>query len=116
MTIKTLTCIECPIGCLMEVGVDGEKVAYVKGNSCPRGKMYAENEVVCPRRVITTTVRTKNGKLLPVKTDKPVRKSEIFSVMDKINGYICKTPVQIGDVLIENVTEDINIIATNNED
>ena len=116
MTVKTLTCIECPIGCLMEVGIEDGKAVYVKGNSCPRGKMYAENEVICPRRVITSTVRAKNGKMIPVKTNKPIKKSEIFAVMEKINAYVCETPVRIGDILIKNISEDIHLIATNNED
>ena len=109
-----LTCVECPIGCQIEVELDGESVLSVKGNSCPRGKTYAENEVVCPRRVITSTVRTKDGRMLPVKTDKPVKKSEIFEVMQKINGVVCELPVKIGDILMANVSEDIHLIATRN--
>ncbi len=109
-----LTCVECPIGCQIEVELDGERVLSLKGNSCPRGKTYAENEVVCPRRVITSTVRTKDGRMVPVKTDKPVKKSEIFEVMQKINAFVCELPVRIGDILLENVSEDIHLIATRN--
>lgn len=115
MIVKYLTCIECPIGCQMEVGVENDKAIYVQGNSCPRGKMYAENEVVCPMRVVTSTVRANNGKMIPVKTDKPIKKSEMFAVMEKINSYTCETPVKIGDVLIENVSDNANLIATGNE-
>lgn len=114
MIVKTLTCIECPIGCEIEVGVEDGKAVYVKGNSCPRGKMYAENEVVCPVRVVTSTVRADDGTMVPVKTDKPVRKSEIFAVMEKINKTTCSLPVKIGDVLVENVSDDANLIATGN--
>ena len=114
MIIKKLTCIECPIGCEMEAGVENGVAVYVKGNTCPRGKMYAENEVVCPKRVVTSTVRTKDGRMLPVKTDKPVKKEEIFSIMEKINGVVAVTPVQIGDVLLENISEDAHLIATGN--
>ena len=31
---KTLTCIICPIGCQLEVELDGEKVTAVTGNTC----------------------------------------------------------------------------------
>lgn len=113
--IKTLTCIECPIGCELEVCVENGEVVSVKGNGCPRGKAYAENEVICPRRVVTSTVRAENGKLVPVKTDKPVKKSEIFAVMEKIDSVVCKLPVKIGDVLLANIFEDANLIATGNE-
>ena len=114
MKTTRLTCVECPIGCQIEVETDGEKVFSVKGNSCPRGKTYAENEVVCPMRVVTSTVKAENGVLVPVKTDKPVRKSEIFTVMKKINAVRCILPVRIGDVLLANIEGDANLIATGN--
>ena len=114
MIIKKLTCIECPVGCEMEVGVEDGKAVYVKGNSCPRGKMYAENEIVCPKRVVTSTVRAKNGKMVPVKTDKPVKKSEIFEVMKKINTTTCDLPVKIGDVIIADVCDGVALVAAGN--
>ena len=114
MTVKKLTCIECPIGCEIEVELEGEKPVNVRGNGCPRGKIYAEDEVVCPKRVVTSTVRMRDGGLLPVKTDKPVKKAEIFEVMEKINKVVCELPVKIGDVLCENIAEGANLIATGN--
>ena len=41
--IKTLTCIECPVGCEIRVETENGEVKSVQGNSCPRGKMYAES-------------------------------------------------------------------------
>ena len=111
---KTLTCIECPIGCEIEVEIEDGKVISLKGNGCPRGKLYAENEVICPRRVVTSTVKAKDGRLVPVKTDKPVKKSEIFSVMEIINKTTCDNGVKIGDVLVENIEEDANLIVAGN--
>lgn len=114
MNKTTLTCIECPIGCEIEVELENGKPVSVRGNSCPRGKLYAENEVVCPMRVVTSTVKAENGVLVPVKTDKPVKKSEIFAVMKKINAVCCKLPVRIGDVLLANIEGDANLVATGN--
>lgn len=113
MEKKIITCIECPIGCTIEAVIEDGKIS-VSGNTCPRGKMYAENEMVCPRRVITTTIRSNEGQMIAVKTDKPVKKEEMFEVVAKINAFHCDLPVKIGDVLIENVTEDICVIATSN--
>ena len=112
--VKKLTCIECPIGCEVAVTVEDGKVLSVTGNSCPRGKIYAENEVICPKRVVTSTVRATDGQMVPVKTDKPVRKTEIFTVMQAINGVKCTLPVKIGDVLVEKISDDANLIATGN--
>ena len=111
---KTLTCIECPIGCEIEVEVERGEVFSVKGNACPRGKLYAEAEVVCHKRVVTSTVRAENGEMIPVKTDKPVRKDAIFEVMKKINTTTCKMPVKLGDILVENICDDANLIVTGN--
>ena len=108
----TLTCIECPLGCVIEVEELDGKIAKVDGYSCLRGKAYAENEVICPKRVVTTTVKTVNGKLVPVKTDNPVNKSDIFIVMDKINKITVVTPVKIGDIIARNLVEGVNLIAT----
>lgn len=110
--IRKLTCIECPVGCDISVELDGDKVLEISGNGCARGKMYAGNEVVCPRRVITTTVRTESGRVLPVKTDKPVKKSEIFSVMKKIDEIVAKGEIREGQIVAANISEDINLIAT----
>ena len=38
---KTLTCIECPIGCTIEVELQDGNVISVQGNGCPRGRLYA---------------------------------------------------------------------------
>ena len=110
--IKTLTCIECPIGCEITVDLNGDKILSLTGNACPRGKLYAQDEVVCPKRVITSTVRAKDGSLVPVKTDKPVKKSEIFSVMEKINAVVCDMPVTMGQLLVENIEGDANLVVS----
>lgn len=112
MQEKIITCTECPMGCSVNVTLDGETIVDVSGNFCPRGKIYAINETTCPRRVVTTTVKTDKGKPLAVKTDGSVKKSEIFNVMQIVNGIIVKTPIKIGDVICENISEDINLIAS----
>lgn len=109
-----LTCIECPMGCAITVDVEKGKAVGVTGNGCLRGKLYAESEVVCPMRVVTSTVKTDKNVPLSVKTDKPVKKSEIFNVMKQINLVTVKTPIKIGDVIIKNVSDDANVIATMN--
>ncbi len=111
---STITCIECPIGCTIEVEVEEGKALSVVGNACPRGKMYAENEVICPKRVLTTTVRMANGKILSVKTDAPVEKAKIFEIMQKINGVRPDGEIRIGDILVENIAAGANLVAADN--
>ena len=114
MSTKHLTCIECPIGCSISVEVVDGKVISLEGNACPRGALYAKDEVIAPKRVVTSTVRAENGVMGPVKTNLPVPKNEIFEVMKKINAITCVLPVKIGDVLLENISEGVHLIATGN--
>lgn len=111
-----LTCIECPVGCEITAVTDNGVVTGVTGNGCARGKAYAENEVVCPRRIVTSTVKKEEGGVLPVKTDKGVKKSEIFEVMRKIDAAVAKKGARRGDVIVENITEDVNLIATDDDE
>ena len=113
--IRTITCIECPNGCQVSVTLNDGKVEKIEGNLCKKGYIYAENEITCPRRIITSTVKTSDGGVLPVKTDKPVKKDEMFEVMKKINAVIVTSSKQIGDVIVASITEDINLIATDNK-
>jgi len=115
MEIKNLTCTECPKGCRIEVELDGGKIISITGNSCPRGKMYAENEVIAPKRVVTSTVRTLQGKMVSVKTDKPVLKENIFKVMKIIDSLHPSLPLNIGDVIYKDISDGANLVATSNE-
>ena len=113
MRTVELTCIECPVGCALRVYLDGENIK-VEGNSCPRGETYGKTEVVAPVRTITSTVRAKNGAMVPVKTDKPVPKKETFYVMNKIKKASCNLPCRIGDVVIKDVVDGVNVVVTAN--
>ena len=105
-------CTECPIGCTVSVEHEGDTILAVSGNGCPRGKKYASDEVVCPRRTVTSTVRTKDGRLVSVKTSSGVPKSEIFAVMKKIRALHTDTPIRIGDILLADISADVDLVAT----
>ena len=112
---RELTCIICPKGCNIKVEIEEGKVKSIEGNTCKRGYDYALSEVTNPVRTITSTMKLENGKMVPVKTDKPIPKELIFKCMEEINKATLKLPVKIGDVLIENILNTgSNIVATNN--
>ena len=108
--IKNITCTECPMGCSVDVEFDGQNIVSIKGNTCPRGKLYAENEVIRPKRVVTSTVKSTDGILVPVKTDRPVPKDKIFEVIEKINKTTCTLPAITGTILVANICEDANLV------
>ena len=112
MSIKNLTCIECPLGCSINVTIEENLIVSISGNSCKRGKIYAENEVVNPKRVLTTTVKTNNGNLIAVKTDNPIPKTMLFEFMKKISLITVNEPVKVYDVIIKNVLDGVNVVAT----
>ena len=112
--IKKLICIECPLGCEITIELENGNILAVKGNTCPRGRLYAEAEATTPKRVITSTIRADSGEMIPVKTDKPVPKDLIWEVMAKINATHCKTPIVLGEILVKNICEDANLIVTGN--
>lgn len=98
---KNFVCIECPRGCeLTAEKTDGG--VSVTGNFCPRGKKYAEAEMTCPRRIVTSTVRAAHG-MIPVKTDGEVRKEKIFEVMARIRALRIDRDVMQGEVLAADI-------------
>lgn len=110
---RNLTCIVCPLGCEIEAELDNGRVISVAGNSCKRGAEYAKNECTNPQRTVTSTVKCKNGALVPVKTDRTIPKSRVAECMAIINAASPDLPISIGDVIIENVFGS-NIVATAN--
>lgn len=112
MAQKVLTCIECPMGCELKVIVDNSKVISVTGNNCARGKMYAENEVICPKRVITSTVKSDKDVMVAVKTNLPVNKEDIFRVMNVINSIKVVAPIKIGDIIKKDIVDGVSLVAT----
>ena len=114
MDMRDMICIACPVGCHMQVEEVEGKV-LVEGHSCKRGVVYAEAELKHPTRMLTTTVIIKGGKLnrLPVRTDEPIPKEKIFDCMEEINKVVVKSPISMGDMIIENILDTgCNIIAS----
>lgn len=116
-SIRELTCIGCPMGCLVTVAKDGSEIRSVSGNSCANGDKYARKEVTNPTRIVTSTAIVEDGDLprVSVKTKTDVPKNKIFDVMKEINKIRAEAPVKIGDVLIDDVAgTGVPVIATRN--
>jgi CxxC motif-containing protein len=110
---KQLTCIICPMGCSLEVELDGKDIVSIKGNTCPRGIQYATAECTAPTRTVTTTMRCEDGRLVSVKTDRPIPKEKMGELMEIVNSSVAHLPISIGDGIIEDVF-GCNIVATKN--
>ena len=118
---KKLICIACPRGCALTVTIDDTtNIIEVSGNSCPKGISYGKQEVLCPMRMLTTTVACRsvrrNGETigfgtpeftrLPVKTGCEIPLEEMTSMIEKIRTITASAPVRYGDCLARLTAEN----------
>ena len=109
---KEFVCIICPRGCRLTAELRGEQIS-VKGNSCPRGEVYAVNEALHPVRTVTATVRAANREntMVPVKTAAPIPKEQMLELMDILRKHTVSVPIAMGQVLFADLC-GTEIIAT----
>ncbi len=112
---KTITCINCPVGCRMTVELsDQNEFLSVSGNTCPRGAKYAAQECTNPVRMITAVLPVSDRSVpLSVKTSLPVPKKQISSIMSFLSTLQILPPVSVGDVIFQDVLgTGADIVAT----
>ena len=115
---KYFCCTTCPLECKLTVTVDESDNSFiaVAGNRCPRGEVFARQELVLPLRVLTSTVRLEGVPgmaLLPVRSDHAFALKKHRQAVQELHGVRCQAPVRMGDVIVEHVAgTDADIIAT----
>ncbi|MBQ1230339.1 MAG: DUF1667 domain-containing protein [Clostridia bacterium] len=115
--VRELTCIVCPKGCPLRVELEDGVVKSVTGHTCPRGLQYANDECIHPMRTVTSTVLAKDGRVIPVKTDRTIPKEKMFECMELINATVIELPVTVGQVLLSDILgTGANLVATANAD
>jgi CxxC motif-containing protein len=102
---QPIQCIGCPVGCGGDVIVENGEVVEMHGFNCDVGQAYAAEEVIAPKRMVTTTVRLKGGALalLPVVSAKPIPKGRIFDCVNALRKIEVVAPVKAGDVVLADV-------------
>ena len=109
-------CIMCPLGCEVTVRSDERgNIIEVLGNKCEKGEQYARDEHSHPKRILTTTVAIEGAKLpwLPLRTSGYLPKEKIFDCMNEIRKVKVKSPVKLGDRIIENILGlGVDVVAT----
>ena len=94
-------CIVCPLGCRLKVSqADQSGELVVEGASCKRGKDYAQQEAIAPKRVLTTTVATAWGRRLPVRSAAPIDKSRLLDAQRRLARYTLDHHVALGESLL----------------
>ena len=115
MEQRIITCIGCPLGCLVTVELEDGEVVSITGNTCVRGDSYARKEVTAPTRIVTTTVKVIGGNAptVSVKTKTDIPKDKIFDCIKALKKVEVLAPVSIGDVVISNVAgTGIDVVTT----
>lgn len=104
---KTITCIMCPNGC---------EIAYdLSGGMCGKGPEYVKNEVLNPKRTLTTSVRVTDGMLplVSVKTTGGIPKDRMMEGMNLVAELFVTAPVEAGQLICKDfIEEGIDLIAT----
>ena len=101
---QQITCINCPVGCRLQVVLENGQVVSVSGNSCKRGETYAKQECTAPTRMVTA---------VSAKTRTPIPKEKIFDCMSALGNLELNAPVCMGDVICPDVCgTGVDVIAT----
>lgn len=104
---KTITCILCPNGC--EINYD------LEGGMCGKGPEYVKNEILNPKRTLTSSVSVTGGAipLASVKTTGSIPKEMLREAMKLISEIAVEAPVELGQIIRKDFMEEgINLVAT----
>jgi CxxC motif-containing protein len=114
--MKELICIGCPMGCQLHVDVDadGRRIHGIQGNVCARGSQYARDEVLQPRRMVTSLIPVAGSRIpLSVRTRTAIPKHLIGDCLRRIRQIRVSLPVQTGDVILADILgTGVDLIAT----
>jgi len=98
-------CINCPIGCTLELTEENGEILEIAGAECKVGEKYAEEEFKNPRRRVSTTVRVSGGTLplLPVVSESPIPKKMIRDAVEVLAEVVVDAPVADGQVIYPDI-------------
>ncbi len=112
---KKMICITCPIGCHLEVEQKEGESFSISGNKCPKGIVYATEEMLAPKRTVTATCATNSKEYprIPVKSLEPFPKEHIKDLLEALYNLEIKLPVKRGEIILEGIPGvDIPIAVT----
>ena len=114
MRIRVI-CIQCPLGCEIEVERLPEGGYRSLDAYCKAGERYAIEEVRRPLRVLTSTVRVHGGDLpvVSVRTSCAVPKESIPDCLRELRSLRFRAPLTRCEVLVEDLAQTgCDLVAT----
>lgn len=118
MTQKRMTCILCPNGCDLDVAYHGEpssQTLFVQGNLCPKGERYALEELLHPKRTLTTSILVRGGAQpqTSVKTAAAIPRETLHRARDALRAIAIDAPVEIGDIVARDIAATgVDVVVT----
>lgn len=111
---REILCTVCPKGCIIHATKAREGSWSFEGYTCKRGLEYAKDEILHPKRVLTTSVLQvlricENGRvfyrrrLVAVRSSRPIPLDLLFEAMEKIRRTIVRKTVGEGDVVLPDI-------------
>jgi CxxC motif-containing protein len=114
-TEEKITCVGCPMGCLVTLTISDGEVVAIEGNRCKQGEKYVLEEYRNPVRILTTTLLTQGSAqpLLPVRTAKPIPKIKMMAGAKALAKIRVKPPIKIGEVVVAKPAGiEVDVVAT----
>jgi NADPH-dependent 2,4-dienoyl-CoA reductase/sulfur reductase-like enzyme/CxxC motif-containing protein len=121
---KEIVCTVCPQGCKITAGKAPGGEWTFEGHTCKRGLRYAKDEMLNPKRTLTTTMLQKlkttvKGetvhikRLVAVRSSQPIPLDQTMAVMDVIKNTVLHKRVVEGEAVLSDILgTKADIIAT----
>ena len=109
-----MVCLVCPKSCCLSIIHNLENIS-IENNDCNKGLEFAKKELRDPERLLTSTIRVDLGELplVSVRSDKPVKKTEVKALIKYLDSIVLYAPVISGQILVSGLGKNkVNIIAT----
>ena len=102
---RRFICVICPVGCTIDASIESGELREITGHACKRGVAFVHEELTAPKRMLTTTVRVKGGKLplVPVRSTAPLPKELLLPVAALLRKVTLEAPVREHQVVVANV-------------
>ncbi len=100
---------------MLDVEYNKSGVLSVKGNKCSKGEKFAHDEIIDPRRVLTTTIDIESVLFnrLPVRSRTGVPGDRVMDMIKQVKKIKVRTPVKAGDIIIKDfLGSGIDIISS----
>ncbi|MCX7027034.1 MAG: DUF1667 domain-containing protein [Spirochaetes bacterium] len=130
--MEEMICITCPMGCHLSIQRLSASEIAITGNRCAQGEAYAREELLSPKRVVTTTCSIAVPKAnagpkagdrnqaslyrprrVPVRTKTAFPKERVPELLSILAGIEVALPVRRGQILVADALgSGVDVIAT----